>query len=59
MTRELSRVPQPFKNLGLKGGLDREASAHPYTSRLDQGSEGGCRHPRVWVTFLSVAKGHM
>ena len=57
MTRELSRFPQPFENSGLKGGLEREASAHPYTLRLDQGSEGGC--PHVWVTFLSVAKGHM
>lgn len=57
MTRELSRVPQPFENSELKGGLEREASAYPYTSRLDQASEGGC--PRVWVTFLSVAKGHM
>lgn len=59
MTREFSRVPQPFKNLGLKGGLEREASAYLYTSRLYQGSEDGCRHPCVWVTFLSVAKGHM
>lgn len=55
MTRELSRVPQPFENSGLKGGLEKEASAHPYTLRLDQGSEGG--RPRSGSLFSLWRRG--